>query len=106
MPALGLAGRGPSNKAVLPSRANDAGPPHGGWITRNKLRQAGRIGQHDGGNRAVSQDVVANRNLKIDKLLDHPMVYAFVMTADDDEMSILRERRGQRLVQASAGRRH
>ena len=44
------------------------------------------IDEDDGGNRTICEDVIADRNLGVDKVLDDAMVDPFVMSANYDEM--------------------
>ena len=45
-----------------------------------------RVNENNRGDRAIRQDVIADRNLHIDQMLDDAVVDPFVMTANDDEM--------------------
>ena len=45
-----------------------------------------RIDKDDSGDRTVGQNVIANRNLGVDQVLDDAMIDALVVTAENDEM--------------------
>ncbi|MEI9895718.1 MAG: hypothetical protein WDN28_18000 [Chthoniobacter sp.] len=45
-----------------------------------------RIGEDRRGNRAIGQNVIANGNLLIHEMIDHPLVDPFVVPAEQDEM--------------------
>ena len=61
-------------------------------MTKNARQQTHNcIDKHNRGNRAVGEHVIADGNFEIDQVLDHAMIHAFVMTANDDEMRFLPE---------------
>src|ERR1700730_19433870 len=77
------------------------------FVTKNSGQQThDRVYEHNGGDRAIWQNVITDRNLEIDKMLDHALVDAFVMTADDDEMRFFRQICRYGLIKASSSRRH
>ena len=50
-----------------------------------------RIDENHRGNRAIRQHIIADRNLRIDQMLDHAVIDSFVMPADDDQMRLARK---------------
>src|SRR5437868_6497345 len=61
------------------------------FVTENARREPDdRIDYDNGRDRAIGQDVIADRQFKIDQMFNHAMVDAFVMSADDDEVRFLR----------------
>ena len=50
-----------------------------------------RIDEDDRSDRAIGEDVISDRNLRVDQLLDNAVVHSFVMPADDDKMFLRRE---------------
>src|SRR4029453_939747 len=81
---------------------------HGGLLMAEHPRQQTHncIDENNRSDCAVRQDVIANGNLKIDEMFDHPVIDSFVMATDDDQMRFLRKLCCQRLVQPSTRWRH
>ena len=71
---------------------------------RNKPRDC--IDEHDCSNRAIRQYVIADRNLKIDKVFDNAVIDPLVMTADNDEVRLTRKPLRDRLIETASSRRH
>ena len=46
------------------------------------------IDQHHRGNRAIGQDIIADRDFRVGQMLDHAVINAFIMPADDDQMRL------------------
>jgi len=49
------------------------------------------INKDNRSDRAVGEHVIANRNLEIDQVFDHPVIDSFVMAANNNEMRFPRE---------------
>src|SRR5437870_3423868 len=47
------------------------------------------VNENDCSDSAVCEHIIANRNLKIDKMFDHAVIDSFVMAAENDEMRFL-----------------
>ena len=71
--------------------------------TRQQARD--RINENDCSDRAVRQHIIANRNLKIDQMLNHAVIDSFVMATDNDKMRFSRELNGHLLIKTSPRRR-
>lgn len=63
-----------------------------------------RIRQHDRSNGTVCKHIIPNGNFKIDKVFNHAVIDAFVMTTNDDEMRFLRKLCRQLLVEPTPSR--
>ena len=56
-------------------------------VTQNSRKQTrDSIDQHDRGDRAVGQDIIADRDFRVHQLFDHAVINSFVMPANDDQV--------------------
>ncbi len=60
-------------------------------MTQNTRQQAHhRIDEHSRGNGAVRQDIIANRDFRVDQVLVNAMIDSFIMAANDDQVRLVR----------------
>ncbi len=59
----------------------------GMFVTQNSRQESrDRVNKNGGGNRAVCEHVVANRNLRVNKVICDTMIDPFVVPANHDQM--------------------